>query len=51
MKRVLRRRRLERFDDVNVRATYQKALQAEVLGFTESVSQMVESGLKREPLK
>ena len=29
---------------------YQKALQAEVLGFTESVSQKVESGMKGEPL-
>ena len=47
---VLRRWRLERFDDVKVRITYQKALQAEVLGFTESVSQKVESGMKGEPL-
>ena len=50
VKRVLRRWRLERFDDVKVRVTYQKVLQAEVLGFTESVSQKVESGLKGEPL-
>ena len=41
---------MERFDDVEVRVTYQKALQAEVLGFTESVSQKVESGMKGEPL-
>ena len=41
---------LERFDDVKVRVTYQKALQAEVLGFTESISQKVESGMKGEPL-
>ena len=47
VKRVLRR---ERFDDVKVRVTYQKALQAEVLGFTESISQKVESGMKGEPL-
>ena len=50
VKRVLRRWRLERFDDVKVRVTYQKALQAEVLGFTESISQKVESGMKGEPL-
>ena len=31
VKRVLRRWRLERFDDADVRVTYQKALQAEVL--------------------
>ena len=35
MKRVLRIWRLERFDDVKVTVSYQKALQAEVLGFTE----------------
>ena len=34
VKRVLRRWRLERFDDVKVKVTYKKA---EVLGFTESV--------------
>ena len=37
MKRVLGRWRLERIDDVKVKVTYQKALQDEVLGFTESV--------------
>ena len=47
VKCVLRRWRLERFDDVKV---YQKALQDEVLGFMESVSQKVESGMKGEPL-
>ena len=35
VKRVLRRWRLERFDDVKVKVTYQKTLQDEVLGFTE----------------
>ena len=50
VKRVLRRWRLERFDDVKVKVTYQKALQDEVLGFTESVTQKVESGMKGEPL-
>ena len=50
VKRVLRRWRLEKFDDVKVRLTYQKALQVEVLGFTESVSQKVESGMKGELL-
>ena len=50
MKCVLRRWRLERFDDVKVKVTYQKALQDEVLGFMESVSQKVESGMKGEPL-
>ena len=50
VKRVLRRWCLERFDDVKVRVTYQKALQAEVLRFTESVTQKVESGMKGEPL-
>ena len=39
VKRVLKRWHLERFDDIKVRATYQKALHAEVLGFTESISQ------------
>ena len=38
VKRVLRRWRLERFDDVKV------------LGFTESVTQKVESTMKGEPL-
>ena len=37
---------MERFADVKVKVTYQKALQAEVLGFTESVSQKVENGMK-----
>ena len=50
VKRVLRRWRLERFDDVKVSVTYQKALQAEVLGVTDSVSQKLESGMKGEPL-
>ena len=50
VKGVLRRWHLERFLDVKVRVTYQKALQAEVLGFLESVSQKVESGMKGEPL-
>ena len=50
VKRVLRRWRLERFDDIKVRVTYQKALQAEVLRFTESSSQKVESGMKGDPL-
>ena len=35
VKRVLRRWRLERFNDVKVRVTYRKALRTEVLGFTE----------------
>ena len=50
VKCVLRRWRLERFDDVKIRATYQKILQAEVLGFTESISQNVGSGMKGDPL-
>ena len=50
VKRVLRRWHLERFNDVKVRVTYQKASQAEVRGFTNSVSQKVESGMKGEPL-
>ena len=50
VKRVLRRWRLERFDDVKVKVTYQKALQDEVLGFTESATQKVESGMKGESL-
>ena len=41
VKCVLRRWCLERFNDVKVRVTYQTALQAEFLGFTESVSQKV----------
>ena len=40
---------MERFDDVKVKVTYQKALQAEVLGFTECY-QKVESGMKGDPL-
>ena len=48
--KVLRSWRLERFDDVKVKVTYQKALQDEVLGFTESVTQKVESGMKGESL-
>ena len=40
----------ERFDDIEVRATYQKALQAEVLGFTESISRKVDSGMKGKEL-
>ena len=51
VKRVLRRWRLERFDDVKVKVTYQKALQDEVLGFTESVTQKVESVMKGETLQ
>ena len=47
VKRVLRRWRLERFDDVKVKVTYQ---QDEVLGFTESVTQKAESGMKGELL-
>ena len=38
VKCVLRRWCLERFDDIKVRATYQKVFQAEVLGFTENIS-------------
>ena len=34
-KYVLRRQCPERFDDIEVRATYQNAFQAEVLGFSE----------------
>ena len=41
---------MERFYDVKVRVTYQKVLQAEVLGLTESVSRRYESGMKGEPL-
>ena len=50
VRHVLRRWCLKRFDDVKVRVTYQKALQAEVHGFTESISQKVESGMKGDPL-
>ena len=39
VRRVLRRWRLERFDDVKVKVTYQKALHAEVLGFMECYSE------------
>ena len=48
VKRVLRRWHLERFDDIKIRVTYQKELQAEILGFMESVSQKVESCKKGE---
>ena len=44
-KRVIRRWRLDRFED-EVKVRYQNALLAEVDGFTESIKQSIEGGLK-----
>ena len=43
-KRVIRRWRLERFDEDEVRLRYQNALKAEVHGFSESVKSKLEEG-------
>ena len=43
-KRVIRRWRLERFADVEVKAKYREALQAKVSGFAESVQSKIKKG-------
>ena len=43
---VIRRWRLERFDEDEVKVRYQNALKAEVHGFSESVKSKLEGGMK-----
>ena len=45
-KRVIRKWRLERFDEDEVKLRYQNALKAEVQGFSESVKNKLEGGMK-----
>ena len=45
-KRIIRRWRLERFDEDAVKLRYQNALKAEVHGFSESVKSKLEGGMK-----
>ena len=45
-KRVIRRWRLERFKEGEIKLRYQKALKAEVHGFSESVKSKLEGGMK-----
>ena len=45
-KRVIRRWRLERFDEDEVKLRYQNALKAEVHGFSESINSKLEEGKK-----
>ena len=45
-KRVIRRWRLERFDEDEVKLRYQNALKVEVHGFSESVKSKLEGGMK-----
>ena len=45
-KRVIRRWRLERFDEDEVKLRYQNALKADVHGFLESVKSKLEGGMK-----
>ena len=45
-KRVIRRWRLERFDEDEVKLRYQNALKAEVHGFSESIKSKLEGGMK-----
>lgn len=49
-KRVVRRWRLDRFEDDEVKVRYQDALLAEVDGFTESIKCSIEGGLKGHDL-
>ena len=44
--RVIRRWRLERFDEDEVKLRYQNALKAEVHGFSDSVKSKLEGGMK-----
>ena len=48
--RVIRRWRLDRFGDDEVKLNYQNALRAEVLGFSESIKSKVERGMKGQKL-
>ena len=45
-KRVIRKWRLERFEDREVKLKYQNALRAEVSGFSESIRGKIEKGMK-----
>ena len=45
-KRVIRRWRLERFDEDEVKLRYQNALKAEVHGFSENVKSKLGGGMK-----
>ena len=45
-KRVIRRRRLERFDEDEVKLRYQNALKVEVHGISESVKSKLEGGMR-----
>ena len=44
-KRVIRRWRLDRFGDDEVKLRYQNGLRAEVHGFSESIKRKVEGGM------
>ena len=49
-KRVIRKWRLERFEDREVKLKYQNALRAEVSGFSESIRGKIEKGMKGHSL-
>ena len=49
-KRVIRRWRLDRFGDDEVKLRYQNGLRAEVHGFSESIKRKVEGGMKGHDL-
>ena len=49
-KRVIRRWRLDRFGDDEVKLSYQNALMAEVHGFSESTKSKIERGMKGQEL-
>ena len=49
-KRVIRRCRLERFDEDEVKLRYQNALKAEVHGFLDSLKSKLEEGMKGSDL-
>ena len=47
-KRVIRRWRLDRFGDHEVKLSYQNAVRAEVHGFSESIISKVKRGMRIE---
>ena len=49
-KRVIKRWRLDRFEDEEVKIRYQHSLMAEVDNFTESIKCSIEGGLKGHDL-
>ena len=49
-KRVIRRWRLDRFGDDDVKLSFQNALSAEVHGFSESIKSKVEKGMMGQEL-